>query len=150
MFSIFRVNINKVLTSNKHKDVVDKENYVKSVLEKMRSLIIENEKTEENVFDELDESYEKIKAEDKKEKDRLSKISTRINNFVKKSSNESSRSGELYEHGSAYERNFLHTPEKEKPNESGFDLNEALHPKEDLEEIMKAFDFANSKNNKND
>lgn len=28
-----------------------------------------------------------------------------------------------------------------KPNESGFDLKEAINPKDDLEEIMKAFDF---------
>lgn len=30
------------------------------------------------------------------------------------------------------------------PNESGFDLKEAVNPKEDLNEIMKAFDFFNS------
>ncbi len=29
------------------------------------------------------------------------------------------------------------------PNESGFDLKEAVNPKEDLDEIMKAFDFYN-------
>ena len=29
------------------------------------------------------------------------------------------------------------------PNDSGFDLKEAVNPKEDLEEIMKAFDFYN-------
>jgi len=29
------------------------------------------------------------------------------------------------------------------PNESGFDLKEAVNPKEDLDEIMKAFDFFN-------
>ena len=29
------------------------------------------------------------------------------------------------------------------PNESGFDLKEAVNPKDDLEEIMKAFDFYN-------
>ena len=29
------------------------------------------------------------------------------------------------------------------PNESGFDLKEAVNPKEDLEDIMKAFDFYN-------
>ena len=28
-----------------------------------------------------------------------------------------------------------------KPKESGFDLEDALNPKEDLDEIMKAFDF---------
>ena len=29
------------------------------------------------------------------------------------------------------------------PNETGFDLKEAINPKEDLDEIMKAFDFYN-------
>ena len=33
---------------------------------------------------------------------------------------------------------FMQYPE---PNESGFDLKDALNPKEDLDEIMKAFDF---------
>ena len=34
--------------------------------------------------------------------------------------------------------NYMEYPE---PNESGFDLKDALNPKEDLDEIMKAFDF---------
>lgn len=34
--------------------------------------------------------------------------------------------------------NYMTYPE---PNESGFDLKEALNPKEDLDEIMKSFDF---------
>lgn len=34
------------------------------------------------------------------------------------------------------------------PNESGFDLKEAVNPKEDLDEIMKAFDFFNEDNSK--
>lgn len=33
--------------------------------------------------------------------------------------------------------------EAPEPNESGFDLREAINPKEDLAEIMKAFDFYN-------
>ncbi len=33
-------------------------------------------------------------------------------------------------------------------NESGFDLKEAINPKEDLDEIMQAFDFYNDKNKK--
>ena len=34
------------------------------------------------------------------------------------------------------------------PNESGFDLKEAVNPKEDLDEIMKAFDFYNDNKKK--
>lgn len=33
------------------------------------------------------------------------------------------------------------------PNESGFDLREALNPKEELDEIMKSFDFYENDNN---
>ena len=33
--------------------------------------------------------------------------------------------------------------------ESGFDLKEALNPKEDLDEIMKAFDFYNDAKREN-
>ena len=35
------------------------------------------------------------------------------------------------------------------PNESGFDLKEAVNPKDDLGEIMKAFDFYNDNKKKN-
>ena len=41
----------------------------------------------------------------------------------------------------AYSRHFVKKSRYPKPNESGFNLEEALNPKEDLEEIMKAFDF---------
>ena len=37
--------------------------------------------------------------------------------------------------------------ETPSPNESGFDLNECVNPTEDLEEIMKSFDFYNKKAN---
>ncbi len=36
------------------------------------------------------------------------------------------------------------------PNESGFDLKEAVNPKEDLDEIMKAFDFYNNTKKESD
>lgn len=42
---------------------------------------------------------------------------------------------------------ILNLPNYKKLEDSQFDLNEAINPKEDLEEIMKAFDFY--KNNKN-
>lgn len=40
--------------------------------------------------------------------------------------------------------NILFAPNSDlSPNESGFDLKEAVNPKEDLDEIMKTFDFYN-------
>jgi len=41
----------------------------------------------------------------------------------------------------AFSRNFVKKSKYPKPNESGFSLEDALNPKEDLEEIMRAFDF---------
>lgn len=41
---------------------------------------------------------------------------------------------------------FIEYPE---PNETGFDLKDALNPKEDLDEIMKSFDFFEDDNKKN-
>lgn len=35
------------------------------------------------------------------------------------------------------------------PNESGFNLKEAVNPKDDLDEIMKSFDFFNDNNDSN-
>lgn len=60
--------------------------------------------------------------------------------------------------GSNYENVLLSNKEEKKqnyitndmaPNETGFDLKEAVNPKEDLDEIMKAFDFYNDKKGKN-
>ena len=36
--------------------------------------------------------------------------------------------------------------EQPKPSDEAFSFEEALHPTEDLEEIMKAFDFYNQDN----
>ena len=41
----------------------------------------------------------------------------------------------------AYSKNFTKKSKYPTPNESGFSLEDALNPKEDLEEIMRAFDF---------
>lgn len=150
MLSIFHTSLDKALSVKASKENINKnENYIRAVLEKMRELIIEKEETEVPPlkFTEEDEEYDKIAAEDRKEKNRLSSISKHLNNVVKKSLDIKGKSGELYEKGSAYEKSFVRKKEEDKPSENGFDLNEILHPKEDLEEIMKAFDFANSKKN---
>ncbi len=56
-------------------------------------------------------------------------INAYAKNFTKKKL-EKSKAGSPF--------NFIEYPE---PNETGFDLKDALNPKEDLDEIMKAFDF---------
>lgn len=45
---------------------------------------------------------------------------------------------------SVFSKNIVSRPKYPLPNESGFDLEEALNPKEDLDEIMRAFNFFNS------
>ena len=45
---------------------------------------------------------------------------------------------ELNNYGKNFARNKANTL---APNDTGFDIQDALNPKEDLEEIMKAFDF---------
>lgn len=52
---------------------------------------------------------------------------------------------ESNEHGSSVYEKIIHNRQEDDlyptPNESGFDLKEAVNPKDDLEEIMKAFNF---------
>ena len=59
------------------------------------------------------------------------KINAYAKNFTKKKLEKKSTN-------SADPFNYMEYPE---PNESGFDLKDALNPKEDLDEIMKSFDF---------
>ena len=45
------------------------------------------------------------------------------------------------ETNNAYAKNLTRTKKKVEQNESGFDLDAILNPTEELDEIMKAFDF---------
>ena len=47
-----------------------------------------------------------------------------------------------------FAKNFVKKSKYPKPNDTGFDLEAALNPTEDLEEIMKAFDFYVSEDKK--
>ena len=50
------------------------------------------------------------------------------------------------ETNNAYAKNLTPRTKKIEPNESGFDFDEIQNPKEELDEIMKAFDFYNEEN----
>lgn len=138
MLSIFQNNLDKALSIKSGEAALAKSDYIKSILENMRKLITEREDKVPVV--KRDELEEVIKA-NVKEKTRLSNIHTHLNNFIKKTDG---KSGELYEKGSAYEKSFIKKT-SEPAQQGAFDLNEVLHPKEDLAEIMKAFNFAKDK-----
>ena len=141
MLSIFHNNLNKALSIKSGEAALAKSDYIKSILANMRNLITEkDEKVPEVKYDETEE----VVRENVREKSRLSNINAHLNNFIRRTDG---KSGELYKTGSAYEKNFIKKP-AEQPQQGAFDLNEILHPKEDLEEIMKAFDFANTKRDK--
>lgn len=69
-----------------------------------------------------------------------------FSDFLKDDSNDLSNNFEniMFKNNDKKAKSFvladLHYP---TPNESGFDLKEAVNPKDDLDEIMKAFDFYN-------
>ena len=93
-----------------------------------------------------------VKKPEKETKEKHSSVQTSTNDFNKYLSEDSNINGANFE-------NIMFQNNKKKnssgsyvvggnlgdlsPNESGFDLKEAVNPKEDLDEIMKAFDFFN-------
>lgn len=96
---------------------------ITSINERLKRLNLINKSTNLNV--KKDESL----AEKYLNSDDDMQINAYAKNFTKK---------KLEKNRSTSPFNFMEYPE---PNETGFDLKEALNPKEDLDEIMKAFDF---------
>ena len=119
------------------------DNYIKNILNKMDYVInIKGEKAESESV-----KHEKKKTEDKKKSARIQNIQKRFQNLGLKNVMHSD-SAEDYlnddnkiETNNAYAKNLTRTKKKIEPNESGFDLDAILNPTEELDEIMKAFDF---------
>lgn len=115
------------------------DDYVKNLLNKMDYVV-------HNTQEEKPKVVESSKL--KNLSNRLSALSNVKNvGTGKKSMMEDYLSSNVDAENNAYAKNITHgTPKKQ---ESGFDINEALNTKEDLDEIMKAFDFyAGDKKNK--
>ena len=115
------------------------DDYVKNLLNKMDYVV-------HNTQEERPKVVESNKL--KNLSNRLSALSNVKNvGMGKKSMMEDYLSSNADAENNAYAKNITHgTPKKQ---ESGFDINEALNTKEDLDEIMKAFDFyAGDKKNK--
>ena len=131
--TIAKSNIKQELKSNS-------DNYIKNLLNKMDYVI--NNKS-------------KKKAEPKKKFEDSNNEKTNIGSRLKMISNQlDGKSAEKYLNDerelekTAFASNFMKKSKYPKPNESGFDLEDALNPKEDLDEIMKAFDFFVPESNK--
>ena len=139
--SIMKQNLTIAQSSIKQDLKANSDNYIKNLLNKMDYVI--NDKP-------------KKRAESKKkENDTIETGKSNIGNRLKLiSSKLDGKSADKYLNDekelekSAYADNFLKKSKYPKPNESGFDLEDALNPKEDLEEIMKAFDFFVPENDK--
>ncbi len=136
--SVMKQNANIANSNIKQELKANSDNYIKNLLNRMDYII--NDKP-------------KKKAEPKENKELKKKEEERsaIGNRLKMLSNKlDGKNAETYLNdekeieSNAYSKNFFGG--KPAPNDSGFNLEEALNPKEDLEEIMKAFDFFNKPN----
>ncbi len=144
--SEFNKTINEVLEQNNrmggnvirqdlHKN---SDNYIRNLLNKMDYAFNSKDKTgsAKNVLNAMS-------METEKENTRMIDLSGKLDKIkVKGSGNmaENYLNSDGDDENNAFAQN-LTRKKKNKPSESGFDLEDALNPKEDLDEIMKAFDF---------
>lgn len=119
-------------------------NYIRNLLNKMDYSINNKPKTAES------KTLSDLSTETEKESNRIIDLSGKLDKVKAKgkgsmADNYLNSDEEL---SSVYSRTMTRkNPPKKK--ESGFDLEEALNPKEDLDEIMKSFDFFIEENQKN-
>lgn len=126
-----------VIRQDLHKN---SDNYIRNLLNKMDYAINtkpkDKELTERAVFNNLSK-------ETKKENNRVIDLSGKLDKIkVKGTGNmaENYLNSDETDESNVFAKNITHK-RAPKPTESGFNLEDALNPKEDLDEIMKAFDF---------
>lgn len=130
----------KIANSNIKSEIKNNsDNYIKNLLNKMDYVI--------NKSDEEPEKPRKIAKLDEKPV-KLQSISNRLQELNAKLGSKHDNLVDAYleereNDNNAFARN-INRKKKAPVSESGFDLQEALNPKEDLDEIMKAFDFFNN------
>lgn len=160
-------NLGGKLTAESLKTNLKKNNdsYVKNIINKMEyafdgsakqaEVLDSKPQTKKEVISDVLDNYER-------ESNRISNIAGRLSAITKNTKKESGiapvdqfLNSEMEDEfkQTAYAKNITRKKSASKqsdlpfsfativPNESGFDLKEALNPKEDLDEIMKAFDF---------
>ena len=114
------------------------DNYIRNLLNKMDYAINSNKKSTQpkNTISALSHETEKENA-------RMIDLSKKLDKITVKGSGnmaDNYLNSDDMEMSSVFAKNITRK-KPNKPKESGFDLEDALNPKEDLDEIMKAFDF---------
>ncbi len=125
----------RVIRKDIHKN---SDNYIRNLLNKMDYAINSKSKTQtsENTLANLSE-------ETAKENERMIDLSGKLDKISAKGKGSLAENylNSDEEAPSVFSRNITRKGLKPQTTESGFDLEDALNPKEDLDEIMKAFDF---------
>lgn len=143
--STFHKTLNEVLDQNNRingtavrKDIrQNSDNYIRNLLNKMDYAINSKPETvNKSVVTNLAKETEKETARVINLKGKLDSIKAEgkgsmVDNYL---------NSDDVEMSSVFAKNITRK-KPQKPKESGFDLEDALNPKEDLDEIMKAFDF---------
>lgn len=114
-------------------------NYIRNLLNKMDYAF--NSKNNQNADQKLLNNFAK---ETEKENMRMIDLSGKLDKIkVKGTGNmaENYLNSEETDDNSVFAKTLMRKKSEPKPSESGFNLEDALNPKEDLDEIMKAFDF---------
>lgn len=143
MIDEFRGGIDSVMQQNetiaksniKQELKTNSDNYIKNLLNKMDYVI--NTKSKKKTAEPKKRVEEVVEVERPNIGNRLQMISSQLDG--KTADKYLNDEKELKK--TAFASNFMKKSKYPKPNESGFDLEDALNPKEDLDEIMKAFDF---------
>lgn len=131
-----------VIRQDLHKN---SDNYIRNLLNKMDYAFNSKDKSSgaKNVLNAMS-------VETEKENARMIDLSGKLNKIkVKGDGNmaENYLNSDDDDENNIFAKNLMRKKDK-KPENSGFDLEDALNPKEDLDEIMKAFDFFIENENK--
>lgn len=123
------------------------DNYIKNLLNKMDYMINEKGSKKEPKM----ETVEKAVQSHQKKSQKIQSIQNRFKNIalskvLKDETLDEYMNDKQFETNNAYAKNLTPKTNKIEPNESGFDFDAIINPKEELDEIMKAFDFYNEEN----
>lgn len=121
------------------------DNYIRNLLNKMDYAFNSKDKTNsaKNVLNAMS-------AETEKENNRMIDLSGKLDKIkVKGEGNmaENYLNSDDTDENNVFAKNIMRKKPNKPESDSGFDLEDALNPKEDLDEIMKAFDFFIENNN---
>lgn len=132
--SVMKQNMDITQSNIKQELKSNSDNYIKNLLNKMDYVI--NDKSKKKV-----EPKKKAEPQNDAEKPNIGNRLQLISSRLQGKTADKYLNDEKDLEKSAFANNFVKKSKYPKPNESGFDLEDALNPKEDLDEIMKAFDF---------